>query len=75
MFDAPFNVTGTQAFNLHHNSALETIAAQPSRSTFDDTGTYWYAALPNHGVVLPAVGVKVRVLAVNGPDMRIRITS
>ncbi len=58
VFDAPFNVTGTQAFNLHHNSALETIAAQPSRSTFDDTGTYWYAALPNHGVVLPAVGVQ-----------------
>ena len=44
-------------------------------SVFDDTGTYWFASLPNHGVKLPAHGVKIRVLAVNGPDMRIRITS
>jgi immune inhibitor A len=75
VFDAPFNVTGTKAFSIHNNGTLETIGAHPARSTFNDTDTYWFASLPNHGVKLPAVGVQIRVLAVNGTDMRIRVTS
>ena len=46
--------------------------AQP---LFDDTKKYWYAELPNHGVKLPAVGVKIRVLSVNGTSMKVRVTS
>ena len=75
VFDAPFNVTGTKAFTLHHNSALETIGAHPARSTFDDTDTYWFASLPNHGVKLPAAGCADSRLAVNGTEMRILVKS
>ena len=75
VFDAPFSLTGTDPFTLHHNSVAMTIPGQSAQSTFDDTNTYWYAALPNHGVKLPALGVKIRVLAVKRADMRIRITS
>ena len=52
-----------------------TIPGQSAQSTFDDTNTYWYADLPNHGVKLPALGVKIQVLAVKHADMKIRITS
>lgn len=34
-------------------------AAQP---LFDDARPYFYSELPNHGVKLPAVGVRIRVL-------------
>ena len=46
-----------------------------SQPLFDDTNKYWYAELPNHGVKLPAVGVKIRVLSVDGTTTRIRVSS
>jgi immune inhibitor A len=41
---------------------------------FDDTKKYFYEELPNHGVKLPAVGVKIRVLEENGTSAKIRIS-
>jgi immune inhibitor A len=41
---------------------------------FDDTKQYWFPELPNHGVKLPAVGVKIRVVEVDGTTMKIRIS-
>jgi len=39
---------------------------------FDDTKKYWYAELPSHGVKLPAVGVKVKVLEEDGTSLKVR---
>jgi immune inhibitor A len=74
VYDAPFSVTRTDKVKLHHNSALETIQSRNGQPLFDDTAQYWYPELPNHGVILPAVGVKIRVLYDNGTTMRIRIS-
>ncbi len=75
VYDAPFGLKKADTFDLHHNSRLEHIHGQNAVPLFDDTGKYWYSELPNHGVKLPAVGVKIRVLSVDGTTIRIRVTS
>ena len=75
VYDAPFSKKKADSFTLHQDSRAMYIRGQAAQPLFDDTGTYWYAELPNHGVKLPAVGVKIRVLSADGPTMRIRITS
>ena len=49
------------------------IAGLPGQDTFDDTKKYWYAELPNHGVKLPAVGVKIRVLNEHGTSIKVKV--
>ena len=51
------------------------IRGQAARPLFDDTRKYWYSELPNHGVKLPAAGVKIQVLTVDGVKLKIRVTS
>ena len=46
-----------------------TFGGLPGVSTFDDTQQYWFAELPNHGVKLPALGVKIRVLSDSGGEL------
>jgi immune inhibitor A len=75
VYDAPFSKSKADSFTLHQDSRAMYIRGQAAQPLFDDTGTYWYAELPNHGVKLPAVGVKIRVLSDDGPTTRIRVTS
>ena len=76
VYDAPFGLNARPTRSTCTTTArLEHIRGQAAQPLFDDTGKYWYAELPNHGVKLPAVGVKIRVLSVNGTSMRIRVTS
>ena len=75
VYDAPFSKSKADSFTLHQDSRAMYIRGQAAQPLFDDTGTYWYAELPNHGVKLPAVGVQIRVLSADGPNMRIRVTS
>ena len=75
VYDAPFGLRRNDSMTLHQNSQAMFIRGQTGQPLFNDTATYWYAELPNHGVKLPAVGVKIRVLSVNGTSIRIRVTS
>ena len=75
VYDAPFGLKKADTFDMHDNSKLQHIRGQAAEPVFDDTGKYWYAELPNHGVKLPGVGVKIRVLSIDGTTMRIRVTS
>jgi immune inhibitor A len=75
VYDAPFGLRRNDSMTLHHNSQAMFIRGQNAQPVFDDTKTWWYAELPNHGVKTPAVGVKIRVLSVNGTSIRIRVTS
>jgi immune inhibitor A len=75
VYDAPFGLRRNDSMTLHHNSQAMFIRGQNGQPLFDDTKQYWYEELPNHGVKLPAVGVKIRVLDVNGTSIRIRVTS
>ena len=65
------------SFTLHINGQANYIRGQAAQPLFDDTKKYWYEELPNHGVKLPAVGVKIRVLSrdgtsTQGPDFLTR---
>jgi len=75
VYDAPFSLTKAESFDLHQNSVLMHIHGPSAQPLFDDTKSYWSAELPNHGVLLPAVGVKIRVLDVDGTSIKIRFTS
>jgi len=58
---------------LHINGKASYIRGQNAVPLFDDTKQFWFAEQPNAGVVLPATGTTIRVQAVNGTSMRIRI--
>jgi immune inhibitor A len=75
VYDAPFSLTKADSFDLHQNSVLMHIFGPKAQPLFDDTRSYWSAALPNHGVLLPAAGVKIRVLDESGTSIKIRFTS
>lgn len=74
VYDAPFSLTKADSFTLHVNDKPSYIRGQDAQPVFDDTKKYWFEELPNHGVKLPAVGVKIRVVSVDGTTMKIRIS-
>ncbi|MEV6492807.1 immune inhibitor A domain-containing protein, partial [Actinoplanes sp. NPDC051633] len=74
VYDAPFSTRPGQSFTLHVNGQPSLLRGQPAQPLFDDTKKYFYEELPNHGVKLPAVGVKIRVVEENGTSAKIRIS-
>ncbi|PSK64236.1 Immune inhibitor A [Micromonospora sp. MH33] len=74
VYDAPFSLKKADSFTLHINSQPQYIRGQAAQPLFDDTQQYWYPELPNHGVKLPATGVKIKVLQQNGTAMKVRIS-
>ena len=72
VYDAPFSLKKADSFTLHINGQANYIRGQAAQPLFDDTRKYFYEELPNHGVKLPAVGVKIRVVDVNGTSMKVR---
>jgi immune inhibitor A len=74
VYDATFGLTKADSFTLHVNGQASYIRGQDAKPVFDDTKQYWFPELPNHGVKLPAVGVKIRVVEVDGTTMKIRIS-
>jgi immune inhibitor A len=74
VYDAPFSLKKADSFTLHINGKPSYIRGQAAQPLFDDTQKYFYDELPNHGVKLPAVGVKIKVVDVNGTSMKVRIS-
>ncbi|MEV0394555.1 immune inhibitor A domain-containing protein [Polymorphospora rubra] len=74
VYDATFSLRKADSFTLHLNSQPQYIRGQGAAPLFDDTKKYFYDELPNHGVKLPATGVKIRVVEENGTSMKIRIS-
>ncbi|MGL5866225.1 MAG: immune inhibitor A domain-containing protein [Dermatophilaceae bacterium] len=74
VYDAPFSMKKADSFTLNVNSQPSFVRGEPAQPLFDDTKKYWFEELPNHGVKLPAVGVKIRVVEQKGTSMRIRIS-
>ncbi|MEH3034841.1 MAG: immune inhibitor A [Aeromicrobium erythreum] len=72
VWDAPFSTQKSPSMTLHTNGKPSYVRAQKPQPLFDDTKKYWYPELPNHGVKLPAAGVKVRVLSEKGTSMKVR---
>lgn len=72
VYDAPFSLHRADSMTLHTNGKPSYIRGQKAQPLFDDTRKYWYSQLPNHGVKLPAVGVKVKVLEEKGTSLKVR---
>jgi immune inhibitor A len=72
MYDAPFSLHKADSFTLHTNGKPSYIRGQDAKPLFDDTKKYWFKELPNHGVKLPAAGVKIRVQKEDGTSMKVR---
>lgn len=66
VYDAPFGFWPTDGMTLHLNGAKSVIKPQLGKTVFNDKDKYFYEELPNHGVKLPAVGVKIAVLSQAG---------
>ena len=73
VYDAPFSLTRPRSFTLHINGQPSYIRGAEAQPLFDDRRQYLYPELPNAGVTLPAVGVQMRVVSVDGTTMRVRI--
>ncbi len=72
MYDAPFSLHKADSMTLHTNGKPSYIRAQAAKPLFDDTKKYWFEELPNHGVKLPAAGVKIRVQKEEGTSMKVK---
>ncbi|MEU4218274.1 immune inhibitor A domain-containing protein [Actinoplanes sp. NPDC026623] len=74
VYDAPFSLKKADSFTLHINGKASYIRGQAAQPLFDDTKKYFYTELPNQGVKLPAVGVKIKVVDVNGTSLKVKIS-
>ncbi|BDZ41730.1 protease [Paraoerskovia sediminicola] len=74
VYDAPFSTTKADSFTLHQNGEANYIRGQKANPVFDDTDKYFYDELPNHGVKLPGVGVKIKVAKQNGSTMKVKFS-
>ncbi|KQP79707.1 protease [Aeromicrobium sp. Leaf289] len=72
VYDAPFSTRKADSMTLHTNGKPSYIRGQAAAPLFDDTKKYFYEEAPQHGVKLPAAGVKVRVLSEKGTSMKVR---
>jgi immune inhibitor A len=74
MYDAPFGLAQADSMTLHFNGQPSYIRGQEGQPTFNDTKKYFFPELPNHGVKLPAVGVKIQVVAEEGTSVKVRVS-
>ena len=74
VYDAPFSLYPTDGMLLHVNGKASPVWPQFGNPVFNDKGTYFYSSLPNHGVKLPAVGVKIGVLGQSGTSMTVAVS-
>ena len=74
VYDAPFSTRAADSFLLHVDGKKSPITGAKAVQLFDDTKTYWYPELPNHGVKLPGVGVKIRVESQNVDRLTVSVS-
>lgn len=72
IYDAPFSLTQAPSFTLHINGKASNVRGQDPAPLFNDKKNYFDSVLPNHGVKLPAVGVKIKVVSTDGTSMKIK---
>ncbi|NMO54395.1 M6 family metalloprotease domain-containing protein [Actinoplanes sp. TBRC 11911] len=74
VYDAPFGLKLTDGMLLHVNGKASPVWPQLPNPVFNDKAKYFYDELPNQGVKLPAVGVKIGVLSQNGTSMTVAVS-
>jgi immune inhibitor A len=74
VYDAPFSQRWADGMLLHVDGVASPVSPLPPSPVFNDTAQYYYDALPNQGVKLPAVGVKIAVTSQNGTSMTVKVS-
>ena len=73
IYDAPFGFRPTDGMVLHVDGVRSPVYPQLPSPLFNDKAKYFYDELPNQGVKLPAVGVKIGVLGQSGTSMTVGV--
>jgi immune inhibitor A len=73
VYDAPFSLTPTDGMLLHVDGKPSPVNPQLPNPLFNDKAKYYYDELPNQGVKLPAVGVRMGVLSQSGTSMSVLV--
>ena len=74
LYDATFGLEKSDSFNLTLNGRPNYLRGQAGKALFDDKQQFWTPENPQgHGVKLPHVGVKIKVLSQSGDSMKIRV--
>ncbi|GAA0524430.1 immune inhibitor A [Paractinoplanes ferrugineus] len=74
VYDAPFSLYPTDGMLLHVDGKPSVVWPQLGQPVFNDKAKYYYDELPNQGVKLPKVGVKIGVLSQSGTSMTIAVS-
>ncbi len=73
-YDATFGLEKSDSFSLTVNGQANYVRGLGGRPVFDDLQDYWFQDnVQGHGVKVPHVGVKIKVLSESGTTMRIRV--
>jgi immune inhibitor A len=73
IYDAPFSLRKADSFTVHVNDQAMYVRGSDGNPLFDDTKNYFDEAVPSHGVKLPALGVKIKVVQENGTSVKIKV--
>lgn len=72
-YDSPFGIHWTDGISLHWLSEKSVHPRQLGTAVFDDSKSYWNAAIPWASVQVPTNGVKIRAGNENGFYMNVRL--
>jgi immune inhibitor A len=74
VYDAPFSLRPTDGMLLHVDGVASPVRPLPPAPVFNDKDKYFFEELPNQGVKLPAVGVKIGVVSQSGTSMTVKVS-
>jgi immune inhibitor A len=72
-YDAPFSLERSDSFTLNVNGQRNYVRGTRAQPLFDDTRSYWNAALPSVGVKTPGLGVTLEVTSQEGTSMTVEL--
>ncbi|WP_269458031.1 immune inhibitor A domain-containing protein [Microlunatus sagamiharensis] len=73
IYDATFGRQKADSFTLHVNGQASYIRGQKAVPTFDDTKSYFNAAIPGSGVKVAGAGVKLTVVKQGKTSMKVKL--
>ena len=73
IYDATFGKQRADSFTLHVNGQSSLVRGQKAVPTFDDTKSYFDAAIPGSGVKVAGAGVKMTVVTQGETSMKVKL--
>ncbi|GAA3393165.1 immune inhibitor A domain-containing protein [Cryptosporangium minutisporangium] len=74
LYDAPFSLRRPRSFTLHVSGRASYLRGQRPQPVFDDSRQYWFPELPQAGVKVPKIGVRLGVTGESGPRITVELS-